>query len=352
MVYVARKTISGKSYYYLVRSIKVDGQVHKLQRYLGANAPSPRELERLEQSHASWFEAKAVETKARVSSRSFDSAFFDIDTLESLEKARFDHRAARQLMNANEIIKARQHFKISHLQATLALAGTELTRLQLNAILLEETLPSHITLNQVKLLLNLDELFDTMVQARGPLDLSRIFRYHRILARGVFEDGGQLRGDDATLQGSSFVPVPAVLLSEEMEGLVFNSHKLKDGYHPFEAACVFHHQWGQLHPFSHGNGILGRELFNYQMEQAGYPPMVFPTERGRYIGSLQAADGQDTGSYLNRFACDYLDDHQRLLAAEGGLEKAVRVRQGQSRLDLFGTSVPSTLPASLTTGRP
>ena len=132
MVYLARKTIAGKRYFYLVKSLKVEGEVHKIQRYLGSKEPSPHDLTRLEQTHASWFEAKAVERKARVSASKYRSQYLAPDIIEALEQIHFRHLAARRLLSANELIRANQHFKVSHFQNTLSLAGVELKGLPLD----------------------------------------------------------------------------------------------------------------------------------------------------------------------------------------------------------------------------
>lgn len=344
MVYLARKTIAGKPYYYLVKSLKVDGQVHKIQRYLGSKEPTSNDLKRLEQAHTSWFESKAVEIKARISARKFSSIYLEPATIEAFERIHYRHLAARRLLSANEVINSRQHFKVSHFQNTLTLAGVELTRSQLKEILMDEVLPSHITLNQVKVLMNLEELFDTIQQARGPLDLTKILRYHRILSHGVMQNEGELRQEAAVLQGSSFVPVPSVLLKDELENILASQLQRGPEIHPFESICEFHHRWGQLHPFSSGNGLLGRELFNHQLGSSGFPPMLFPSNKECYLGALRAADGLDMRSFITHFAKDYITNHQQLLGQEGGLERAVRARQGQSRLELFNSGPSMTSP--------
>ena len=351
MVYLARKTIAGKRYFYLVKSLKVEGEVHKIQRYLGSKEPSPHDLTRLEQTHASWFEAKAVERKARVSASKYRSQYLAPDIIEALEQIHFRHLAARRLLSANELIRANQHFKVSHFQNTLSLAGVELTRGQLMEILMDDVLPTHITLTQVKLLMNLEELFDTLNQTRGLLDLSKILKLHTILSRGVLQDDGKIRQEAATLQGSSFVPIPSVLLKDELDNMVTSQVQHGAELHPFESICEFHHRWGQLHPFTSGNGLLGREIFNYQLGSTGFPPFLFPPNRDRYLSSLRAADANDMQFFINRFARDYIENHHQLLGHEGGFENAVRARQGQSKLDLFN-SVTSLSKPSIVAGFP
>lgn len=342
MVYVAQKTISGKQYYYLVKSIKVGGRVQKLQRYLGKEAPSSQDLERLERVHGSWFEAQAVKAKAKLAASKYEASRLEEEALLALEQAHYQHLSARKLLTAKEVVKAGQRFKPGYLGSTLALAGCRLEPHQIQAILLEESLPPQITLKQVKLLLNLEELNSTLATQRGGIDLTQVLKLHKALSRGLYENEGQLRTDTATLNGSSFQPLPAILLEDELQGLLASFNRPEENEHPFEAACGFHHRWGQLHPFEQGNGLLGRELFNHQLRLAGFPPCRYPADPAVYLGPLQAADSGDMTRLVNAYASFYLEHHLELLESEGGLERAVRSRRGQAHLGLFERTGPTT----------
>src|SRR5438128_1640507 len=55
-------------------------------------------------------------------------------------------------------------------------------------------------------------------------------------------------------------------------------------------ASIAHHDFEALHPFTDGNGRVGRLLLNLMLMQDGYPPALVLREwRSRYIQALQQA---------------------------------------------------------------
>jgi len=65
-------------------------------------------------------------------------------------------------------------------------------------------------------------------------------------------------------------------------------------YEPVTRAAIAHHDFEALHPFTDGNGRVGRLLLNLMLMQEGYPPALILREwRTRYIQALQAAHHSD-----------------------------------------------------------
>ena len=46
LVFVRKKKIKGREYYYLVRSTRKDGRVRKVEHYIGLNPPSKKDLKK------------------------------------------------------------------------------------------------------------------------------------------------------------------------------------------------------------------------------------------------------------------------------------------------------------------
>jgi len=78
--------------------------------------------------------------------------------------------------------------------------------------------------------------------------------------------------------GSVKVSVPAAIPAD-LDAWSRSTRKLDDK-HPVE----------RIHPFTDGNGRVGRLLLNFTLLQRGYPPAVIPkAQRPRYLQALELA---------------------------------------------------------------
>jgi len=62
--------------------------------------------------------------------------------------------------------------------------------------------------------------------------------------------------------------------------------------HPVTHSAVHHAWFERIHPFTDGNGRVGRLLLNYMLIQEGYPPaVILRAQRNGYLSALRRADG-------------------------------------------------------------
>ncbi|WP_194834741.1 Fic family protein [Nocardia sp. XZ_19_369] len=105
---------------------------------------------------------------------------------------------------------------------------------------------------------------------RGPVTIDHLLAAHQLLMAPDFysaRDSGQLRdvqnwigGSDYTPVGAAYIPPPAELVAELMEDLLVfvNRNDL-----PILAqAAIAHAQFESIHPFTDGNGRIGRALIS------------------------------------------------------------------------------------------
>ena len=89
------------------------------------------------------------------------------------------------------------------------------------------------------------------------------------------------------IRGSRHVPLPKDAVADAMDELFKQLHE-----EPLACvrAVLGHFIFTWVHPFSDGNGRLGRFLMNVQLASAGYPWTVVRMEqRARYMAALEAA---------------------------------------------------------------
>src|SRR5438876_426693 len=71
-------------------------------------------------------------------------------------------------------------------------------------------------------------------------------------------------------------------------------------YEPVTRAAIAHHDFEAMHPFTDGNGRVGRLLLNLMLMQDGYPPAhVLREWRTRYITALQTGHRGDYTDLVN-----------------------------------------------------
>jgi Fic family protein len=82
---------------------------------------------------------------------------------------------------------------------------------------------------------------------------------------------GVYRSTPVYFKGSDMVSPNAVVMRECMADLVYayNNSRL----HPIWKAAAFHMLFENIHPFIDGNGRTGRNLLNFMLMKAGYPPI-------------------------------------------------------------------------------
>jgi len=125
-----------------------------------------------------------------------------------------------------------------------------------------------------------------------PISEEDIRKIHSLVMRGIDPNAGKYREWGAKISGSTFSPPPShdvsVRLAELLNWLSNNTDE-----HPLiELAAQLMHRFSQIHPFTDGNGRVGRLLMNLVLLRAGYPFITNITyrDRAQYLKALQEAD--------------------------------------------------------------
>ena len=101
-----------------------------------------------------------------------------------------------------------------------------------------------------------------------PISLSLIKEMHRLLlenVRGEDKEPGRFRnhqvhiGKTTRIEDARFVPAPPLLVPELMDQLIDYIHSPSD-LPPLARSAMIHYQFETIHPFTDGNGRIGRVL--------------------------------------------------------------------------------------------
>src|SRR5712692_8001516 len=227
---------------------------------------------------------------------------------------RMDARIARRLLQKKQQLdryRPLEPFTVQRLHQDLRLLATyHSNAIEGNTLSLRETqivLEYGITIDGHPLREYLEatnhaEAFDTLPKLVEPsITVETVEMLHRLVMDKIDPHAGELRTVSVSIRGAPFTPPLArdvpLYLTQWMHWLTSDT-ALR--YDPVTRAAIAHHDFEALHPFTDGNGRVGRLLMNLQLMQDGYPPALVLREwRTRYITALQAGHRGDYTDLVN-----------------------------------------------------
>jgi Fic family protein len=134
-----------------------------------------------------------------------------------------------------------------------------------------------------------------MVRRRGPISLVTVLELHEEVFRGVKADAGQWRRVNVRITGSRHNPPRMEKVLPMMEEWTAEySERDLSGEDIFRLGAWMHLSFESIHPFSDGNGRVGRLLLNLHFMRHSWPPVhVLPSDRELYLRAIQAGISGD-----------------------------------------------------------
>lgn len=217
--------------------------------------------------------------------------------------------------------------RIRTIQASLAVEQNTLSLEQVTAVLEGKTvlgLPREI--QEVR---NAFSAYEKLEQWQ-PQQVNDLLSAHRLLMHGLVDDAGRFRSDGTGIyQGQELVHMapPASQLPRLINDL-FDWLNTTDA-HPLIASTAFHYEFEFIHPFSDGNGRMGRLwqtliLSRWQPMLAFLPvETVIKNRQQDYYRLLSEADKRADCSVFIEFL---------LAAIQGSLEEAITQQDSETRV--------------------
>lgn len=164
---------------------------------------------------------------------------------------------AWQASHANAMVpQLRRGNRIKTIQASLAIEQNTLSVDQVTAVI--DGKPVLGLPREIQEVRNAFAAYEALPRWQ-PHNLNDLLEAHALMLHGLVDDAGQLRqGGVGIYQGQQLVHMapPASQLPRLLQDL-FEWVKTTDA-HPLVASCAFHYEFEFIHPFSDGNGRLGR----------------------------------------------------------------------------------------------
>lgn len=292
--------------YYLVKDVRVGPKNAKIKKYLGTTAPSPQDLEEYKKKYASEIELKAAEAAGRLGSLVYKTQYLTKDQVTFLEEIRYLTKAASRLLSKSESEAYEQQFEIKYVQGTTAIEGNTLSLQEASDLLLHGIIPHAKSLREVNEVQNFKSVKAYRESYKGYINPEFIKKLHSLVMHNIDEEntGVFRRTDDIGIVGTDIRLCPAIMIENELKDISsFYYQRVKEAYHPFEEAVMYHYFFETIHPFADGNGRVGREILNYMLDWQGYPRLLFlGKDRAEYIDALRQGNAEKYTEMVTAFA--------------------------------------------------
>ena len=304
MVYIYKKIIGKRPYYYLRASVRKKNKIiSKDVAYLGLNLKDVRkklsllpkyskEIRKAYRTINKFIEVNYYLQKIKDAKLKKD-IYFDKDLFENIEACRLHwNRTFKKLDNKskNELLK---NFIVEFAFNTTSIEGNTITLKETQKLLLEYLTPKNRTLREIYDLQNTEKVFFELLDKNRKLDHKLICGVHDKLLENIdFRKGYRTRDVRVLRMKFKSSPGPYVLIDMKLLVKWYNEYENK--LHPFVLAIIFHHKFEKIHPFYDGNGRTGRMLLNYILMKNNSPPLIYTkNKREDYLNELGKSDKVD-----------------------------------------------------------
>jgi Fic family protein len=302
MVYIYKKIIAGKPYYYL-RASKRKGKkmIIKDIAYLGNSLEevkkaleSKKYKEKIKKTYKTihnfiesnhWLE-KAQELKLKKDE-------FIAEKLLEVKACKLHYNSVFKKLDETTKREILKNFIIEYAYNTTSIEGNTINLEQARNLLVEGLTPENKTLREIYDLQNTEKVFFELINLNEELTSDFIIMVHDNLMENIDARKGYRKTDVRVIK-SNFDATPAVYVKTDMDLLLKWYNSNKDKLNPLVLAIIFHHKFEKIHPFADGNGRTGRMILNYILTKNNYPPLIIQKNtRSDYLEVLRKADNSN-----------------------------------------------------------
>jgi len=237
------------------------------------------------------------------------------------ETARFEYieSSRKSLGNILEIITLNPDIQdaitLSFTYHTNSIEGSTLSEKETQAVLFNQaTLPNKTLVEQMEAI-NHKAAWNFLLQhlqKSGLINIELMLKLHAILMNGIRDDAGFYRQHPVRILGAKTITANYIKVPQLMDELIkmVNQSDLPITYN----IAKIHSKFEQIHPFSDGNGRVGRLLIQAMLIQANYPVAIIKQEKKQqYYDVLEHAQIKEDYEPLQDFLVTAMTFGIRLL---------------------------------------
>ena len=210
------------------------------------------------------------------------------------------------IFSSNVDIRLRKKNRVRSIQSSLEIEANSLTVSQVTDII-----EGKRVIGPQKDVLEVKNAIDAygMIPELDPYSVNDLLRLHGVMMRGLTEQSGKFRTVGVNVVNSStgevihYAPHPDYVpgfIKDLMQWASSSNH------HPLIISCVFHHEFEYIHPFTDGNGRVGRlwqtlilSRWNPIFEWIPIESVVRDNQSLYYRAIRDATDQNDTSVFID-----------------------------------------------------
>ena len=329
-----------KPQYFLVKDVWYKGKKRKVKKYLGTVLPSENDIERFSKEYSYEIELRVAHKKAEFSSVTYESDFIPLDLVIQIEEIRHIYKTFTELLTTNEIEVYERKFEVSYVQGTTSIEGNTFSLEEAYNLLVDGVSPNEKTLREINEIQNFRKVKYYRDKYKGKVTIDFIKMLHSLIMNNIDLDTAGIfrRIDDVAITGCEYNVTPSILIKDELEEIIEEYYQnIANAKFPFEQAVLFHYKLEMIHPFTDGNGRVGREILNYMIKKNEYPRLLFlGKDRDLYIKALQLGNKKNYADMVQIFVNLIISQRNEILREN--LRKVVIPprKTGQMRITEFG----------------
>lgn len=158
----------------------------------------------------------------------------------------------------------------------------------------------------------LGHLFQELKKGKRSVTEEDIKKLHSILMNGIWSNAGQYRNHSVQIAGSNVTTANYARVPQLMQKFIQDLNKRPKN--PVAHLAKTHAQFEQIHPFSDGNGRVGRLLMTFIALRDNLPPVLIKRDKKQaYYTYLERAQTEDRDVFLESFVSDGVFESYKLL---------------------------------------
>lgn len=309
MIKLEIKNIKGHNYLYFKEGLKVNSKTIAVSLYAG----------RIDKITINEFLDKYGEFSLLKVTKYLDyrvahynARYLDKGKIMSLETLRYYNDEFKDLY-PDESTRYLESVFVRYVQGTTAIEGNTISPQETQELLEHDISPAGKKVSEVYEILNFVRLRDYLKTYDGDVTEKLIRKMHAILMENLMRTPGDYRQIQVNIEKVDYEPPPAILVPEMMQELIAWYRANVKKMHPFELAVLLHTRFELIHPFTDGNGRVGRALMNFVLERAGYPTIYLGLpQRKDYLDAIKPADDGDSAPIMAMLHSTYLSQHMEI----------------------------------------